>query len=186
MQMQMGFDVIKGDPNQLSNNGKLLLELVRRQNLSILNCNDLCQGVITRHRKTVLGDEKSVIDYILVCEFLADYLENMIIDENRTNVLTKYGRGKKSESDHNTLFAKFCISYYTVPAKIRREIFNFKNKQCQQKFNDVTNNSSKLSECFNQHEDFSKQSTLFFKRLNGTFHQCFKKIRITNKRNIKI
>ena len=30
-------------------------------------------------------------------------------------------------------------------------------------------------------ENFSKQSRLFQKTLNSTFHQCFQKIRITNK-----
>jgi hypothetical protein len=39
-----------------------------------------------------------------------------------------------------------------------------------------------LSECFSLNDgDFRTQSEKFFKTLNGTFHQCFKKIRITNK-----
>ena len=178
---KLGCDIIKGDPNKLSNNGSLLLEIVRRQNLSILNINDLCQGLITRHRKTVLGDEKSIIDYILVCDFLLNYVDQMKIDDKRTHVLTKYSRGGKSESDHNLLYAKFAIAYYQMPVKVRREIFNFKNQECQQKFFDVTNNTNKLSSCFEGTQNFSQQSKLFQKTLNGTFHQCFKKIRITNK-----
>ena len=89
---KLGSDVIKGDPNKISNNGGLLLELIRRQNLAVLNANDLCKGIITRHRTTVLGEEKSVLDYIIVCDFLLSYLEKMLVDENRMFVLTKYGK----------------------------------------------------------------------------------------------
>ena len=67
---KVGCEIIRNDPCNQSQNGALLLSLIERQNLSILNSNDLCEGVITRHRKTVTGEEKSVIDYILVCDFL--------------------------------------------------------------------------------------------------------------------
>ena len=43
---KVGSDVITNDPNKLSCNGDLLLELISRQNLAILNANALCQGVI--------------------------------------------------------------------------------------------------------------------------------------------
>ena len=71
-----------------------LKELIRRQNLAVLNANDLCKMIITRHRTTVLGEEKSVIDYIIVCDFLLSYLEKMLVDENRMFVLTKEAKPK--------------------------------------------------------------------------------------------
>ena len=49
---KVGCEIIKSDPNKISNNGRLLVDLVERQNLAILNANDLCEGVITRHRTT--------------------------------------------------------------------------------------------------------------------------------------
>ena len=158
-----------------------MLCLIESQNLSLLNASDLCEGVITRHRKTIVGDEISVIDYILVCNYLLWYLERMIIDDSRLHVLTKYGKSWKTESDHNILYAQFAITYSTKLIKTKREIFNYKNEECQRKFFEVTNNTSKLSSCFKLNTDFSKQSKCFFKTLNGTFQQCFTKIRITNK-----
>ena len=128
---KLGCDIIKEDPNQFSSNGALLLELIERQNLSVLNASDLCQGVITRHRTTVIGEEKSVIDYIIVCDFLLNYLEKMLIDEKRMYVLTKYAKRSKSQSDHNLLYAKFAITYYRIKTKVKRELFNFKKKECQ-------------------------------------------------------
>ena len=68
-----------------------------------------------------------------------------------------------------------------MKTKIKREIFNFKNQQCQKMFFEVSDATNKLTSCFQSAEGFQKQSKVFFKTLNGTFQQCFKKVRITNK-----
>ena len=49
---KVGSPVLESDPNDQSNNGKLLMEMIKRQNLFLLNASDLCQGKITRHRIT--------------------------------------------------------------------------------------------------------------------------------------
>ena len=64
---KLGCEVIKNDPNQMSENGMLLYNILKRQNLSCLNAHRLCEGSITRHRKTIFGDEKAILDYIIVC-----------------------------------------------------------------------------------------------------------------------
>ena len=56
---KVGCEIITNDPCRQSYNGGLLLGLIERENLSILNENDLCEGVITWHRKTIAGEEKS-------------------------------------------------------------------------------------------------------------------------------
>ena len=53
-------EVVKGDPNKLSGNGKLLLELLERHNLHLLNSSERCEVVITCYRKTVNGEEIAV------------------------------------------------------------------------------------------------------------------------------
>ena len=182
---KVGYEVIRNDPNQLSNNGRVLLELVERQQLSILNANELCEGVITRHRKTVIGEEKSVIDYVIVCDLLLRYLQQMLIDEDRKYVLTKYNRKHKSESDHNLMFAKFSLTYIREAVKTKQEIFNFKNREFQNSFFEVTDRTTKLSGCFQSNSSFLSQSNKFFKTLNQTFHQSYKKIRMTNNSDMK-
>ena len=84
----------------------------------------MCQGKITRHRKTKIGEENSILDYnILVCDVLKCYFEEMLIDDERINVLTKYvttkGKRSKSESDHNLLFARFALSYQKAKKKTK-------------------------------------------------------------------
>ena len=78
---KVGDEIIPGDPNQQSKNGKLLLEMVQRQTLILLNSSDLCQGKITRHRVTKTGIEKSILDYVIVCETLYRNLVKVLIDE---------------------------------------------------------------------------------------------------------
>ena len=56
-------------------------------------------------RDRVAGDnhEQSVIDYIVACDTLAELLDEMLIDEERLHVLTKFANKKKVQSDHNVV-----------------------------------------------------------------------------------
>ena len=71
---KVGMKYIVGDPHETSPNGRLLLEMVKRQNLIIVNAMDICKGLITKERITKNGKEISVIDYILVRDNLSKYL----------------------------------------------------------------------------------------------------------------
>ena len=69
-----------------------------------------------------------------------------------------------------------------IHTKVVREVFNFKNSECRQNFFEVTSNTNRFTACFEGgNENFAKQSKKFFKTLNGTFYECFRKVRITNK-----
>ena len=111
---KVGGKVISGDPNEISDNGRLLVDIIKRENLVLVNSSPLCSGVITRQRVTQTNAERSVLDYIIVCEQLEQFLEMMVIDEDRNFPLTKYaskkGVRKIVQSDQNTLYAKFSIS----------------------------------------------------------------------------
>ena len=149
---KLGKDVISHNPNELSDNGRLLLDLIERENLAVLNTSQLCTGAITRHRVTKENVEKSILDYILTCDKLADFLESMLIDEQRIYPLTQYattkGVKKMVKSDHNIMFAIFLIEYRNLLwKKPRLEICNLKNQECKEKFTEVTANSRKLQMC---------------------------------------
>ena len=57
----------------------------------------------------------------------------MIVDEDRSSVLKKYATtkgGKKAvESDHNPLYAGFTLLYDAKKPEVRKEVFNFKEKE---------------------------------------------------------
>ena len=117
---KIGKENLTNDPNNVTPNGKILLDIVERQNMTIVNTLMLCKGVITRERVTTNKTERSVLDYIIVCDKLKEYLEEMIIDEDRIHVLTKAGR-KETNSDHNLLYSRFSILFDPKPITVRKE-----------------------------------------------------------------
>ena len=128
---KLGSNILQGDPNLMSNNGKILMDIAERQNLTFGNLSNKCKGSITRHRKTVEGEEKSILDYLLFCDLVESFFDTMIVDEERHHVLRKYvttkGVKKYTESDHNTIYAEFAVEYTEKRVQVKREIFNFKN-----------------------------------------------------------
>ena len=182
---KLGPSVIRGDPNEMSENGEIMFNIVKRNNLTLANATAKCSGTITRHRITKEKEEKSVLDYIIFCEILEPYFHEMIIDEPQNHILTKYvntkGAIKHIKSDHNILFANFILQYQRGETKIKREFFNFKQVEDQEKFFRFTSNSNKFISCFENSGTFEKKSQKFFKTLDDAFHACFKKIRIKSK-----
>ena len=47
------------------------------------------KGVITRERHTVSGVERSVIDLVIMSSDMTKHIENIHVDEERVDVLTK-------------------------------------------------------------------------------------------------
>ena len=183
---KLGYNVIRHDPHPMSENGRLLYDLLERESLILLNTSSVCEGVITRHKDTKNGTEKSVLDYVIACERLAKCIKSMKIDEDRIFVLTKYAtsKGIKSivKSDHNTVFADFHIEYNNISQKKPRvEVFNVKNKECQEVFRKETEQNAKLKQCFASEESFQIQSDRFFKTLKSVVHKCFNKVRVGTK-----
>jgi hypothetical protein len=180
---KLGNEIITQDPHKMSDNGRLLWDLITRESLVLLNSSPLCEGAITRNRLAKDKLEKSIIDFVITCDRLAPFLNNMMINDKRKYPLTKFastkGRNKIIKSDHNTLFAKFSIDYRNVIWKRpRKEVFNLKNPVCQAKFTEVTNNSQKLRECFLNTLSFPEKCNTFFKTFDDILHQCFRKIRV--------
>ena len=46
---KLGKEIISGDPHNISENGRLLANLIESENLFLLNSADICQGAITRN-----------------------------------------------------------------------------------------------------------------------------------------
>ena len=118
---KIGKKHVKNDPNDDTHNGRILIDVVERQKLVIVNTMELCKGVITRERITATNTERSVIDYIIICEDMKKFLEEMIIDEDRVHVLTKHTGRKQTVSDHNIMYSKLSIIYNPKPITVRKE-----------------------------------------------------------------
>ena len=179
---KVGKNTIRDDPNHISGNGKIMMDIIERQKLVIANSEEMCKGLITREREVEKKVERSIIDYILMCEKMQRFLIEMTIDDERIHVLHRHIKTKSGTrlitSDHNILFSKYCITFNRKPRKIRTEIFQFKCEESKRKFYEETSSNSRLSSCFSSSHDFESGANKFFKLLNRLFHKCFKKIRI--------
>ena len=123
----LGNTVILDDPNQSPNtNGKLMLDFLKRTNLTVVNALDICQGVITRSRKTTSGTEKSVLVFFLVCRRMRPFITRMVVDKNGDNKIVRFTKNKIIESDRNSLQLNFTLKFEPLKPD-RVEIFNFKN-----------------------------------------------------------
>ena len=87
----------------VSRNGKLLLDLVKKHNLTVINCTNKCKGRITR-MNTANSDEISAIDYVITNDTVEKWIEEMIIDEDGLFKI----KGKKA-TDHNTISIRIDI-----------------------------------------------------------------------------
>ena len=116
-------------------------------------------------------------------DIVLQFVVKMVVDEDKEYALSNYsvvgGKACKKDSDHNTMYVDLSVSVPKVRVD-RTEVYNFKNKECQQKFLEVTNNTTKLSDCFDNDENIHNQGRKWFKSLNGLFQQSFKKIRVTS------
>ena len=79
---KLGTTWIPNDPNEISENGEILAEIVKKYALTVLNgSSEKCSGVITRERNTVDGRrEKRAIDVVIIIHDLLDLVKHMKIN----------------------------------------------------------------------------------------------------------
>ena len=146
---KLGNEIICGDPNEKSPNGRLLLDLINRKSLVVVNATDKCNGIITRMNVKAQSTEQSVLDYFIVCETLYRLVISLMVDEERTHILTRFykrrGVIRVVESDHNLLVLNVSCPWKVKVRKARIEIFNLRNKKYQNDFFNVTNKTNVLS-----------------------------------------
>ena len=190
---KLGSTYIKGDPNKITGNGNILAGIVNRHAMVVVNgLTKKCTGTITRQRTTKENTEKSVIDYIVVSGDLERHIENMHIDEERINVLTKIvnkrAKGTKGhldicETDHNTITAKLQIKWNKSNIEKPIEVYKFNDKESLKTFKDLTTNTKQLSNIFETDKPLNVQTKKLLKRIKGFIAESFEKVKITNKSN---
>ena len=183
---KLGFDIIENDPHEVSANGELFLGVIERNNLIVGNATQLCNGVITRKRTTVNGVEKSVIDFLVVCEELFAHMTKMIIDEDNKYPIESHrkvgNKTKVTKTDHNLITGVFNLKTLKEEKVTRREIFKYNDVEGLNKFREMTSNDV-LSKCFEE-KDFKKAADKWLKVLKNILQRSFKKVRLGNKKNI--
>ena len=84
----------------ISRNGRYLLNVVEECDLEIINMSEVCEGSVTRvNRKK--PDERSAIDFVMATNTISSAISEMIIDEEGKNLLQG-----KAPTDHNSIILK--------------------------------------------------------------------------------
>ena len=176
-----GQQIVMGDINVQNKNGKLFENfLTRNANLSVVNALPICEGTFTRVKTTKNKTTKTVLDFFVVCDKILPHVTKMHIDEKGEHALTKYKKGIV-KTDHSMLSMELNLSFHTEKEHERFELFNLRNKVCQQKFKEFTSRTNTLSKCFESDEEVNIQFQRWQNRFNKALHACFRKVRTTNK-----
>ena len=177
---KLGPEFIPNDPKPISDNGKILAEIIKRQKLTVANGLMKCQGTITRERILTNRTERSAISFVLLSEDLVNKVEYVLIDEKHEHAPTRMNKTKdgveKKASDHNVIITKFKIPGNRQKTIEKTNMFNLNNKKCQAKFKTATSNTNILSKIFNEENDLEKAVVKFMKRLEKLLFKCFNKI----------
>ena len=113
----------------------------------------------------------------------------MVIDERKKYVLTNYQAVrygcKATDSDHLTEYMD--VNLHIIKEKpVRQEIYNFKNRNCQNEFKILTSETTDFTNCFkNNNLSPLEQVEKWRKTLKAYCSKSFKKIRIKKKQNLK-
>ena len=183
-----GPDIIPGDPRPQNRNGKLFQHyLERHPHLTVVNAMNICEGLITRSRLRGGKLETSVLDFFVICDRVLPFITKMVIDEEKKFVLNNYEQVRKGgiavDSDHHIQIMDLELEIKSEKPE-RIEIFNFKNEEGQQKFNQLTSETSAFSDCFKNDAPLSTQIKNWHELLKSVCSDSFKKIRIKNKKFI--
>ena len=182
--LRAGPSLVKNDPNVQNQNGKLFLDFLKRNpSLIVVNALHLCEGMITRTREFESRIEEAVLDFFIINERMLPFVKKMIIDEERNYPLSNFAQIKKNgkviETDHNGLILELKMQV-NLQKPDRVELFNMRNKVCQEAFKEETDNNTKLLECFSNDLPVKTQCSRWFRTLNNILHKCFRKVRVVN------
>ena len=112
-----------------------------------------CKGIITRKRITSKVKECSVIDFVIVSEDIEDMISQVIIDEERDHVLTRYTKTKNGtkikESDHNSIITHIKANWDKNRHMQKIEVYNLKDIDGIKNSKEMTSKDDFLSEVFN-------------------------------------
>ena len=187
--LHAGDELIKNDPNPQNMNGKLFMQFLQRNpSLTVVNSLSICEGLITRQRELESRTERAILDFFIVNEKLKPFLKRMIIDEKREFCMSNFAQLKKNkrvtESDHNGLILELAIQFSYKKLE-RQEMFNLKNKECQEAFKRETEINQDLLKCFENELPFQAQSKKWLKAFNSILFKSFRKVRICESKKKK-
>ena len=131
-------DIVPGNTEEITKGGRLLMELVKSQNLKILNTSKKCTGLWT----WVKGEKKSVLDYMIIEAENEDLVREMWIDNDREYTPKHLVDGRYVYTDHNTMMLEMNWNMRYREKEKTRTCINSKTKS---QFNEKTSKGELLA-----------------------------------------
>ena len=102
----------------------------------------------------------------------------MVIDQDKKYILTNYQNVKRGgeaiDSDHFTQYMDLNLMIESEKPQ-RIEIYDFKEKEAQLRFQKITSETSELSNCFKNNMPLLQQVRTWIRKLEKFCFQSFKK-----------
>ena len=145
--------IIANNRDDETKSGKMLKEFIEKHELKIMNASSLCEGIWTR----VVGENKSVIDYVIVAQEEEKLVKAMCIDEERSFTPYHLVGGKKVSTDHNSILIEINWNIMYTPGQNKlcmvnnRSNLKFREKTTNSKLVDiVTDDNSGMQEIYSK------------------------------------
>ena len=173
--MNAKVECIEGEVVPKSRNGKLLAEILKEQEMEILNFDDRCHGKWTHVIRT--SKLSSVLDYVITNDTLAKHLKEVIIDEDC--IFCPFSLRKQKNcvptpkfSDHNSIITTIQLPHSSE--KIPHQPSWRLTEEGLQNFHTITSEESFPTEIKGRGQ---RKYDNYEKLLTDTMSQCFKKTR---------
>ena len=111
---------------------------------------------------------KQSLIFFVICDKILPHVTKMKIDEKGENAWTRY-KGGNVKTDHNILQLEVNLKFHDHKKHDRIEMFNLKNKTCQNIFKKYTSETNMFSKCFLSDEKVEVQ----FKKWQKMFINLF-------------
>ena len=165
---------IEGNKETVTKGGRLLLKLIRNNNLHLINSlQQKTKGMWTRQQ----GIQRSVIDYVLTNERGNNVLQKLIIDEEKMYPIFSDYNNEIIYSDHNTMICHLAITSEIMKLQPKPIMTNKSYKE----FNNIIN-EQKISETLLHSKSLQENYDQWSKWIEKTIKKVERKKKMRNKR----
>ena len=166
-------DVIKGNVNEVTKGGRLLIKMMKKFKLKLVNADCCCEGIWTR----IEGMSRSVLDYVIVFKDDIHLVERMQVDEEKD--ITPYyverigGEDVRRYTDHSMITTMMKLNYQAEKSKTYAMVMDDEGyKKFREKLKE-----DKVSEILDG-DDIRQTYTIWSKKVMEIKDSCSKRVKI--------
>ena len=161
--------IIENNNEMVTKGGRILNKLMKKHNLTTVNQLEQCDGMWTR----IEGDQKSIIDYVIVSQTETNLVSEMTIDEHKYDTPYRLVNKERVYTDHCMITVK--LNLMANETKQSR-YFNTIDKNGLQKFrNDLkANNVSNIID----NSSIIKTYTKWNNKVLEIRDKCYKRVKL--------